>query len=676
MADVVYYKFKSSRDYSSIPILGNFISVRKLQSKIFESKRLGRGTALILINAQTDEEYLDESMLIPKCTSIIVRRIPTGPRMSIVVEQNRQKSIDDKVKSLQANSSFDAAEPSVIKSPEELELDDFGDDVYAIPKVLPIMSSSPVPLDAPSLSATDEDSKIKALICTPALDWQRQIQKCFYSNRGSGRGAGGGMIGGLGYGQAGLQQMTPPQGYVCHRCNVPGHFIQYCPTNGDPNYDFRKVKPTARLVSVLNEATLEKEIEGLPSTKSVTSLPPELHCLMCKEVMIDAVLTSKCCFTSFCDRCIRNHIISNSMCHCGATNVLADDLLPNLTLRETIKTITENVDGMKIKGTDSACNEQSKVSSSTITLASNKDKISLSDKGGTSIIKETTNEEKDVNNAPQPSLEEWTTKSVIPNKDHVQKKLAFHELDMDKQWRTSQDPLAGHFMMPLCSSTYNPQGANLPLGMHEHMAYYSGVMPHGGYSYGYFNDPVGGPMPQHSFVGQWDLLSHQRALAQKSSSMERSMHEVEAMKLDKRLYQYQKQYHHRNEAAADRKWKGSELSSSTIPGQDISKKRELPCREGGNPNKRKKLLCSTNPTNCKYGYRETTSTHSSLSSVRNSEDCKLGEKETSGSGGQREYRNTLDHDWSDDDDDDDRNFKRKPSWYRSSLTFPERGIPV
>lgn len=51
-------------------------------------------------------------------------------------------------------------------------------------------------------------------------------------------------------------------------------------------------------------AAFEKEIEGLPSTtRSVGDLPPELHCPLCKEVMKDAVLTSKCCFKSFCDKC-------------------------------------------------------------------------------------------------------------------------------------------------------------------------------------------------------------------------------------------------------------------------------------------------------------------------------------------------------------------------------------
>jgi len=61
----VYYKFKSAKDYDSVPIEGHFISVANLKDKIFESKHLGRGTDfdLVISNAQTNEglSYLLES---------------------------------------------------------------------------------------------------------------------------------------------------------------------------------------------------------------------------------------------------------------------------------------------------------------------------------------------------------------------------------------------------------------------------------------------------------------------------------------------------------------------------------------------------------------------------------------------------------------------------------------
>ncbi|KAJ8554413.1 hypothetical protein K7X08_025091 [Anisodus acutangulus] len=147
------------------------------------------------------------------------------------------------------------------------------------------MSSAPTS----SISTNDDDTKIKNLIDTP--DFRKS------SN-------------GYGFGQGGMEWKKPQSGYVCHRCNVPGHFIQHCPTNGFPNYDIKKLKlmatPSGGSVGV------SKEIEGLSSVSSSSSkrsfrdIPPELHCPLCKGLMKDAVIASKCCFSSFCDKSIKN----------------------------------------------------------------------------------------------------------------------------------------------------------------------------------------------------------------------------------------------------------------------------------------------------------------------------------------------------------------------------------
>lgn len=55
----VYYKFKSAKDFDSIPIDGHFISIGNLKEKIFETKHLGRGTDfdLVVTNAQNNEGW-------------------------------------------------------------------------------------------------------------------------------------------------------------------------------------------------------------------------------------------------------------------------------------------------------------------------------------------------------------------------------------------------------------------------------------------------------------------------------------------------------------------------------------------------------------------------------------------------------------------------------------------
>ncbi|KAJ4912500.1 CCHC-type zinc finger protein [Raphanus sativus] len=358
----IYYKFKSAKAYDTISMDGPFISVGFLKEKIYETKHLGSGKDLdiVISNAQTNEEYLDEAMLIPKNTSVLIRRVPGRPRIRVINQQ--EPRVEEKVETVQADmSNLVTADTSVAED----EFDEFGNDFYSVPAAPAVNYNSnpcPDPL-APADEKVDEETKLKALIDTPALDWQQQGADGYGSGRGYGRGMPG-RNGGRGFGNGMERKTTPPPGYICHRCNVPGHFIQHCPTNGDPTYDVKRVKPPTGIpksmlvatpdgsyslpsgaVAVLkpNEDAFEKEMEGLRSvTRSVGEIPPELKCPLCKEVMRDAALTSKCCYQSFCDKCIRDHIIAKSMCVCGDTNVLADDILPNKTLRDAINRIMES----------------------------------------------------------------------------------------------------------------------------------------------------------------------------------------------------------------------------------------------------------------------------------------------------------------------------------------------
>ncbi|KAL4323469.1 hypothetical protein GQ457_11G022500 [Hibiscus cannabinus] len=557
----VYYKFKSARDFDSIAMDGPFISVGTLKEKIFESKHLGRGTDfdLLVTNAQTNEEYLDEAMLIPKNTSVLIRRVPGKPRIPIVAAP--EPKVENQTENAQSEKiNFLDAESSAPKYPEDTEWDEFGNDLYSIPETLPVQFINPVH-NAPPTNKADEDNKIKALIDTPALDWQRQSADGFGPGRGFGRGMGGRM-GGRGFG---LERKTPPQGYVCHRCKVPGHFIQHCPTNGDPNYDIKRVKPPTGIpksmlmatpdgsyalpsgaVAVLkpNEAAFEKEIEGLPSTRSVGDLPPEFHCPLCKEVMKDAVLTSKCCFTSFCDKCIRDHIISKLVCVCGASNILADDLLPNKTLRDTINRILESGNSsaenagstFQIQDLESSRCPQPKIPSPTTSAASKGEQKPVSAKEECPVVNEKANEVKVASpplqalakvkvakpaDASEATLESISVKepasqgSAPLTEEEVQQKAASGEagkkkkkkkarlLANDLHWKTPQDLAAENYMMSMGPSAYNPYWTGMQPGMDGFMGHYAGGMPYmGGYGLGPLDMPFGGVMPPDPFGAQ------------------------------------------------------------------------------------------------------------------------------------------------------------------------------
>ncbi|KAF3326715.1 E3 ubiquitin-protein ligase RBBP6 [Carex littledalei] len=362
----VYFKFKSAKEFNSLPIEGQFISIGNLKERIFELKHLGRGNDfdIVVSNAQTNEEYLDEAALIPRNTSVLIRRVPGRPRMRMVANLEEVKAIEDSTQNITPDTSNVAAQHTTI-NPEESEWDEFGNDPYAIVAEGQLAQSFN-PANVSSSDKLDEDSKLRALLETPSLDWSSQNDGP--RGRGYGRGIGGRMMGGRGFGRGLFENRNPPPGYVCHRCNITGHFIQHCPTNGNPAYDPKRFKPPTGIpksmlmttpdgsyslpggaVAVLqpNEAAFEREIEGIPTlaraaTVSTDLLPENLRCPLCKEIMKDAVLTSKCCFNSFCDKCIRDRIINESKCACGSRDVLADDLLPNKTLRETINQMLES----------------------------------------------------------------------------------------------------------------------------------------------------------------------------------------------------------------------------------------------------------------------------------------------------------------------------------------------
>ncbi|CAN6439748.1 unnamed protein product [Victoria cruziana] len=547
----IYFKFKSARDYDSIPIDGHFISIGNLKEKIFESKHLGRGTDfdLVVSNPNTEEEYLDEAMLLPKNTSVLVRRVPGRPRMPIVTEREEPKEMDNHVdKAQQLSSSLQHPDPSQSNYPEDPEWDEFGNDLYAIPEA-PQVQSIQVMESIPS--RVDEDGKIKAHIDMTDMDWQRQLQEASSSGRGFRRGIGGRMMPGRGFGRGGMESKTPPPGYICHRCKVPGHFIQHCPTNGDPNYDIKKVKPPTGIpksmlvatpdgsyalpsgaVAVLkpNEAAFEKEIEGMPSTRNVGELPAELRCPLCKEVLKDAVFTSKCCYESFCDKCIREYIIAQSKCVCGATNVLADDLLPNKRLRETINRILEtkttssaenggNV--LQVQDMESARCPQPKAPSPTLSATAKEESLNPPVIESSEALKAMVAEETEAApaiSAPQQSNDKSkaarsidqteATHDSISMKDpisqesapqaeeEVQQKLSVGDQGkkkkkrrlrppanpMDMQWRNPQDFVPDNSLMHVGPAAYNGYWPGMQFGLDGYMPTYGAGMPYMGYT--------------------------------------------------------------------------------------------------------------------------------------------------------------------------------------------------
>lgn len=516
---VVYYKYKSEKETSSVPVPHSFISVSELKQLILTSDRHGRGRTrgrgpredIAISNAQTGEEYADESTMIPQNTTVLIRRTAGQLSEKIVLFSSR-KVIDDG--SIASNKSVVTESTSKSCSSTEVQ---------------------------------DEDAAITAVVDAAELKWEEQPYKRgqaggrFTSARHYGHGPWEGQAPPPGYvcrscGVPGhfiqhcpQEIKTPPPGYICYRCRTPGHFIHHCPTIGDPKFDnYKMSRSIAPVVSA-------SPIDGIPSALAPAAsvsvgddLPAELHCRLCNKVMTDAVLTSKCCFNSFCDKCIRDYIITRSKCICGV-KVLADDLIPNHTLRSTISNMLTTRAGSAISGTgkhksSSGSNPDPKSQSHTPSTALERDMKQSVDHQLASATPDyglQVATEDDIVNRPQENLAMnvdlkskdkgssagWSVEKAVPSADVLKLKdgsestskdttisgtleLKAARTDKLKKRKKSDSTKIGHpniadygYSTPLDPAYYSPFNSVYPWVTEPYM-YGSLGMPYGGYPMG------------------------------------------------------------------------------------------------------------------------------------------------------------------------------------------------
>lgn len=213
MTGVVNFKFKSALAYDSVKFDGAFISVTELKGLIAEKKGLGStaGNELLLSDPRTKAEYTDEAQLIPKNSSVVVRRTPAGRQQPTLVPADPLAAV--------------SAGPPRPQGP--YQTDELGGDLYSQP------ASRARPEGA-------EDEALQAALDKTQEEWAAGGR----GGRGFGRGRG--------RGRGGIREAPPPH-YRCHRCHEPGHWIENCPTLDDP--DFRpKLRPTGIPTSMMRAA--------------------------------------------------------------------------------------------------------------------------------------------------------------------------------------------------------------------------------------------------------------------------------------------------------------------------------------------------------------------------------------------------------------------------------------
>jgi len=396
---VIHYKFKNaSRKWDTVTFDGAVVSVFDLKKAIIGQKKLSKQTDdfdLLITNAQTGEDYRDEGFLIPKNTSVVVRRVPATRSRSLKVPLPSSPSVPTSVQGQVSSPTAAQQGTSVISTG--------GSSTGNLQGTLagpPLGASVPTTYDGgmgysqaniqsndTAMAAeenTDEESKLSAVL-NQASEYKLPGKKPMIPTRK------------ISAAYARTPGAKPPPGYVCHRCHQPGHFIRNCPTNGDPAYDFRPAKnpvgtPRSFLkpiedpkvgprddkfdisdlhpfghsghsghhsqvapLRVVASSSLVTLTPGLATNTNTTSsaysmsmssssssvfgsknLLNEIQCPLCGGEYRDAVVTP-CCYSSFCNECIRQVLVSdgNFTCpRCNQANISPEELRPNKAIQK------------------------------------------------------------------------------------------------------------------------------------------------------------------------------------------------------------------------------------------------------------------------------------------------------------------------------------------------------
>jgi hypothetical protein len=128
----VHFMFVASKQFDSVPIAGDSVSLGQLKDEIYnlkfraalEKRRLNEAFDFRVYNAETKEEILGAHTRVPKHSRVLMKRVPTF----VVLQQ--LATLSCKVQEI--------CKPC--KPLERVVDDDFGDDVYSTSSVSSVSS--------------------------------------------------------------------------------------------------------------------------------------------------------------------------------------------------------------------------------------------------------------------------------------------------------------------------------------------------------------------------------------------------------------------------------------------------------------------------------------------------------------------------------------------------------
>lgn len=327
------------------------IKLLELKRAIVEKRGLMRGMDfdLEVSNAQTNEQYTDDDMMIPKNTAVVVRRVPASggaPGLLARLDGSATGRLHGGARPIEVPVREMPTDPR--RRPQQQQQQQHAPQ-HDEPAANKTWEATRVPATAP-----DDTAAVLANVMGAVDEFRprgpsnkRQLPRGQQPPRG--------------------QQL--PSSYVCHRCGKPGHFIRDCPENaagpngggrqqhqgvagvprvfwkpagGDlkdgeqPKYD--GIQPsTSRFETLVKRGvgSAPDDAARVREAASADKPPNHLVCPVCTKLFLDAVVLP-CCGEAACDDCARTALMATGECPLCQRHVTADQLIPNKRLRAAV----------------------------------------------------------------------------------------------------------------------------------------------------------------------------------------------------------------------------------------------------------------------------------------------------------------------------------------------------
>ncbi|PIL25127.1 transcription factor [Ganoderma sinense ZZ0214-1] len=341
MASSVFYKFRSQRDESRVTFDGTGISVFDLKKEIIIANNLSKANDFDLVVLDSSgEEYKDDSSVIPRSSSVIVKRVPARPGRGAArylgAAAPSQGSSDGAGKSGGGGGGWRSGGGNISKRFDAREPKDEPKPMERAPAPAPVVKSV--------VTQEDEAEAMAAMFQAQTANWEEAQEKMSHAVKIYSQPRGGAPRGGKPYQPSHHHSDRPlPPSYVCYRCGQKGHWIQDCPTNNDREFDNRpRIKRTTGIprsflkavenpttgplgagvmvtpeggyvVAQPDSASWQKQVsrhKGLTEADIRERPPsdPSLQCPIDSKLFRDAVKTP-CCGTLYCEECVQTHLL-------------------------------------------------------------------------------------------------------------------------------------------------------------------------------------------------------------------------------------------------------------------------------------------------------------------------------------------------------------------------------